>query len=219
MPCSIASRPFDGVEKGLTLEETKAIQGANEVMSARQDITHVHEVQRVSEGGQSHRDPAILSSWRHCVAKHGFDPVEKKQAHIVPEGILKTRQQAMEAFLHIARYGLEDLYRRVSGHGYVLLLTDHQGVTVDYIGDVNLKEELCSAGLYLGSEWSESRAGTCGVGSCIETGEALTAHQTDHFDAMHGQLTCTAAPIYDHCGELAAVLDISALHSPEAKES
>ena len=34
-----------------------------------------------------------------------------------------------------ARTGAEALYRQVSGLGYVLLLTDQAGVTVDYMGD------------------------------------------------------------------------------------
>lgn len=71
----------------------------------------------------------------------------------------------------------------------------------------------------MGSEWSEERAGTCAVGTCLHTGEALTIHQNDHFDHMHAPLSCTAAPIYHYDGELAAVLDLSLLHSPEAKAS
>nr|WP_269808615.1 hypothetical protein [Enterovibrio nigricans] len=44
-------------------------------------------------------------------------------------------------------------------------------------------------------------------------------HQNDHFDATHSPLSCTAAPIYDVDGTLAAVLDISALQSPQPKAS
>ena len=80
-------------------------------------------------------------------------------------------------------------------------------------------DELKQAGLYLGSEWSEHRVGTCGIGSCIYTGEPITVHQTDHFDTLHISLTCTAAPIYNPLGELSAILDVSALHSPEIKQS
>jgi sigma-54 dependent transcriptional regulator, acetoin dehydrogenase operon transcriptional activator AcoR len=44
-------------------------------------------------------------------------------------------------------------------------------------------------------------------------------HQGDHFDATHIPLTCTAAPVYDPLGRLNAILDISALTSPQAKSS
>jgi transcriptional regulator of acetoin/glycerol metabolism len=125
----------------------------------------------------------------------------------------------MEEFLHIARHGLEALYQQVAGMGYCVLLTDARGVTVDFIGDLQLDASLRRAGLYLGSDWNELHAGTCGVGTAIATGQALTVHQGDHFDATHIPLTCTAAPVYDPLGRLNAILDISALTSPQAKSS
>ncbi|MFN7053750.1 MAG: sigma-54-dependent Fis family transcriptional regulator, partial [Gemmobacter sp.] len=56
-------------------------------------------------------------------------------------------------------------------------------------------------------------------GACIETGEPLIIHQSDHFDVTHGGLSCTAAPIYDTGGQLTAVLDISLLSSPRPRAS
>jgi transcriptional regulator of acetoin/glycerol metabolism len=56
-------------------------------------------------------------------------------------------------------------------------------------------------------------------GTCISTGEALTVHLADHFDATHIPLTCTTSPVYDARGQLTAVLDISALSSPGPKGS
>ncbi|WP_288076229.1 sigma 54-interacting transcriptional regulator, partial [Marinobacter sp.] len=57
------------------------------------------------------------------------------------------------------------------------------------------------------------------VGTCIEEGQALTCHRVDHFDATHISLTCTSAPILDPLGNLLAVLDISALDSPDPHSS
>ena len=114
---------------------------------------------------------------------------------------------------------MEDLYRRVNSMGYVLLLTDAKGITVDFIGDEKVDRELRRAGLSIGSEWSETKAGTCGVGACLTSGEAITIHQDDHFDMVHTPLSCTAAPIYDSSGSLIGVLDVSLLMSPSEKYS
>ena len=65
------------------------------------------------------------------------------------------------------------------------------------MSDLQLDATLRRAGLYLGADWSEHHAGSCGVGTAIATGQALTVHQGDHFDASHIPLTCTAAPICD----------------------
>jgi sigma-54 dependent transcriptional regulator, acetoin dehydrogenase operon transcriptional activator AcoR len=153
------------------------------------------------------------------MGNHGLDPTVLRPAVIVPDNLLREHQDAMDDLLRRARFGVESLYRQVTGLGYVLLLTDDEGITVDYIGDPNATDELRSAGLYLGADWSEYNAGTNGVGTCIATKEALVVHKTDHFDATHIPLTCTAAPIFDPTGNLAAVLDIAALTSPDDKTS
>jgi transcriptional regulator of acetoin/glycerol metabolism len=165
------------------------------------------------------KDSVIQDSWTRCVAEHRLDPTRMQEAIILPGAQLREHQDQMEAFLHIARHGLEALYRQVAGLGYCVLLTDARGVTVDFLGDLVFEPSLRKAGLYLGADWSEHHAGTCGVGTCIATGQALTVHLDDHFDATHIPLTCTAAPVFDDQGRMKAVLDISALTSPTSKDS
>nr|WP_232313441.1 GAF domain-containing protein [Enterovibrio coralii] len=187
-------------------------------MAVTTDVNeHIREVQRVVEGEKSARDEVIARSWARCIDDYSLDPVVLQEAYIVPHTQLKEHRERLDKLIRTAKYGLDSLYRQVADHGYVLMLTDADGVTVDFQGDASLTWELKKSGLYLGAEWSEARAGTCGVGSCIFTGEALTVHQSDHFDATHSPLSCTAAPIYDVDGTLAAVLDISALQSPVPK--
>ena len=161
----------------------------------------------------------IHDSWRRCAHDYRLDPTRMQEAIILPSHRLREHQDQMDEFLQLARGGMQALYQQVAGLGYVVLLTDAQGVTVDFIGDLHSEHALRRAGLYLGADWSESVAGTCGVGTCISTGQALTVHQGDHFDATHIPLTCTTAPVFNGRGELNAVLDISALRSPQSKES
>jgi transcriptional regulator of acetoin/glycerol metabolism len=184
------------------------------------EFTHIEEIQKVLDDQvENYRDDIILDSWKRCVNMHSLDPLVLKEAYILPHEKLREHQDHIDELMQTARFGLETLYKEIVGQNYVVLLTDSTGVTVDYIGDPYKDDELKKAGLYLGSEWSEERAGTCGVGSCIYTGEPITVHQTDHFDASHITLTCTSAPIYNPVGDLTAVLDVSALHSPEIKQS
>ncbi|PWR23101.1 sigma-54-dependent Fis family transcriptional regulator [Zavarzinia compransoris] len=186
-------------------------------MSAHVD--HIREIERVRAGGPSDRDPTVVQSWLRCLHAHRLDPAQACEAYIVPEARLREHRQQSEDLIAIARSGLEQLYRHIAGQHYVLLLADRQGVAVDFLGDPLFNNQLRKSGLYLGAEWSEARAGTCAVGACLEAGEALTIHQSDHFDNTHTPLSCTAAPIYRADGELAAVLDISLLSSPIQKTS
>ena len=186
-------------------------------MSAK--VEHIKELVRVAEGGSTNRDDLILASWRRCIDGHKLDPTVLRPAVIVEDGRLREHREAMEELLRTARFGVEALYSQISGLGYLLLLTDQNGITVDYIGDSAVSEEARSAGLHHGFDWSETLVGTNGVGTTIATGEALVVHKSDHFDATHIPLTCTAAPIFDAAGKLAAVLDVAALMSPEEKSS
>ncbi len=188
-------------------------------MPETQAISHIKEVEQAISGRFSGRDLIVQESWKRCVEIHGLDPARAQDAYIVPDTQLHEHQERLEDLMRTARFGLESLYRQIAGLGYVMLLSDAEGITVDFIGDPTFDNHLRKAGLYLGSNWKEEFAGTCAVGSCLATQEALIVHQTDHFDVTHTPLTCTAAPIHDINGRILAVLDISALRSPQAKES
>jgi sigma-54 dependent transcriptional regulator, acetoin dehydrogenase operon transcriptional activator AcoR len=183
------------------------------------DLEHLREIDQVLSGGRIARDAFVAQSWRRCVEQYGMDPSKPSPPHIVTDTRLREHVEQAERLITIARSGLDALFRQIAGRNYVLLLADAKGVTVDYFGDPRFEDELRRAGLYLGSDWSEDVAGTCGVGSCIITRQAITVHQSDHFDLTHTPLSCTAAPIFDTAGQLTAVLDISLLRSPQPKIS
>ncbi|MBS8225765.1 sigma-54-dependent Fis family transcriptional regulator [Vannielia litorea] len=183
------------------------------------DLNHVDEIDRVLRGLDTGRDRLVADSWQRCVESYGLDPSRPDPAHIVTEAEFREHREQSERLIATARSGLQALFRQVAGQNYVLLLADAKGVCVDFFGDPRFEDQLRQAGLYLGSNWTEDLAGTCGVGSCIVTGEAVTIHQSDHFGLAHTPLSCTSAPIHDTMGELVAVLDISLLRSPSPKSS
>jgi transcriptional regulator of acetoin/glycerol metabolism len=148
-----------------------------------------------------------------------MDPSRRDPAHIVTDSELREHREQSERLISTARSGLQSLFRQVAGQNYVLLLSDAKGVCVDYFGDPQFEDDLRDSGLYLGSDWSEDRAGTCAVGACLYTGQPLTIHQADHFGIAHTPLSCTAAPIFDSLGKLTAVLDMSLRRSPAPKSS
>ncbi len=183
------------------------------------DSEHVREIEATLQGRPSLRDSDVIESWRRCIDQHKLDPAARQEPYVVTASRLREHRQEAESLVHIARGGLDRLFRQVAGQRYVVLLTDRHGVAVDYFGDRHFEHELQQAGLYLGAHWEEGLSGTSAVGACIQTGKAVTIHQDDHFDLMHTPLSCTAAPIFDTTGALAAVLDISLLRSPRPKTS
>jgi transcriptional regulator of acetoin/glycerol metabolism len=164
-------------------------------------------------------DPIILRSWQRCVRHYNLEPSDSRGARVLTQQELKDYRLPVEEFLHIAKSGLREVYKQVNALDYVVLLTDHNGITVDYLGNDKFDDELKSCGLYLGADWNERNSGTSGVGICATEMTPVTVHHEDHFDLKNTTLSCTAAPIFDPEGKPLAVLDVSALNSPKNKES
>lgn len=190
----------------------------NEPVVSRHIETVMSVTERWSDTDAIVTPSLIEKSWVRCMQDYGLDPARRQSAQIVDSSLLNERREQMEEFMCAARGGMEQLYKCVSGLGYVLLLTDAQGITVDYIGELDNKP-LKDSGLYLGSDWNEESAGTCAVGTCLVERVPLTCHREDHFDSQHISLTCTAAPLYDPTGTFLGVLDVSALNSPTSRDS
>jgi transcriptional regulator of acetoin/glycerol metabolism len=192
--------------------------------NANQQRRHINTIlsygghQAISKSYSPSHD-IIGRSWQRCLTEYGLDPSQPRPARIVTHQTLREHQDSADEFLNVARAGVEQLYTQVASLGYVLLLSDHRGITVQFLGNKHDDERLHRAGLYLGADWSEQYAGTSAVGTCIQEQQALTCHRVDHFDSSHIGLTCTAAPIKDPSGQLLAVLDISALHSSRTPDS
>jgi len=80
---------------------------------------------------------------------------------------------------------------------------------LSYHGDPSFKRAASRAGLVPGAAWSERHGGTNGMGTCLLERAPLIIHRDQHFLARNTGLTCCAAPVFDHRGELIAVLDAS----------
>lgn len=168
---------------------------------------------------QSNLDPLIVRSWHRSLDTYRLDPARSANPRVLSGGLLRDHQAPMEDLMQIAKGGVENLFQQVRDAGYVVLLSDAHGVTIDFQNNPELDRELRRSGLYLGSCWSESEEGTCAVGTCIVDRRPITVHQSEHFRTTNTKLTCSASPILDTDGSLLAVLDASALASPDDKRS
>ncbi|MGV8892037.1 MAG: sigma-54-dependent Fis family transcriptional regulator [Burkholderiaceae bacterium] len=180
-----------------------------------------HDLVRSSAPGviQANIDPLIVRSWHRSLDIYRLDPARRANPRVLSGSLLRDHQVPMEALMQIAKGGVEHLFQQVRDAGYVVLLNDAHGVTVDFQSNPELDRDLRRSGLYLGSCWSESEEGTCAVGTCIVDRAPITVHQSEHFRTTNTQLTCSASPILDTDGSLLAVLDASALASPDDKRS
>jgi transcriptional regulator of acetoin/glycerol metabolism len=192
-------------------------------MLRKDSINHAGRVEKSVRHGALADGPLeqgrLQRSWQRSLEAYRLDPGRTAEPRILTAAGLRDHQAPLEVFLRIARHGVKKLHEQVRSANYVVLLTDASGVTIDFIGNPTQDRELKRAGLYLGSYWSESEEGTCGVGTSIVDGAPITVHKTEHFRAPNTTLTCSAAPIFDVNGKPLAILDASALYSPDDRDS
>ncbi|HXY05038.1 MAG TPA: sigma-54-dependent Fis family transcriptional regulator [Burkholderiaceae bacterium] len=168
-----------------------------------------------------HADPdgLIARSWQRSIEKYRLDPTCRDRPRVLEAAAIRACREPLEPLLRVARGAMEKLFQQVRDASYVLLLTDARGVTVDFLGDPARGRELRRAGFRSGVWWSEEQDGTCAVALSVIERQAITVHRDEHFRAMYRSLTCSSAPIFGPDGNVLAVLDASALESPDDKRS
>ncbi|MGY4494502.1 sigma-54-dependent Fis family transcriptional regulator [Pseudomonas sp. TE3610] len=161
----------------------------------------------------------ILQSWRRAIEHHHLDPGSLHGPRIMDSHHLREHRQRVEDFLGIAGDELARLHMKVRHGDYCVMLAHVQGCTIDYRVDGGIARDCRRAGMDLGTCWSEGEEGTCGVSQVILNQVPVTVHKRDHFRAAFIDLTCSAAPIFAPDGQLLAVLDVSAIKSPDDRNS
>ena len=161
----------------------------------------------------------LVSSWQRSLERYRLDPASSIGPRVLTAAELREVRDKEEAFLRASGQCLTRLHDMIRVADYCVMLTDAHGVTIDYRIDRERRNDFRHAGLHIGSCWSESEEGTCGVASVLTDLAPITVHKTDHFRAAFTTLTCSAAPIFSPGGELIGVLDASAVHSPDGRDS
>ena len=138
----------------------------------------------------------IHRSWIRCYQDYRLDPAGRCRMRVESSTLLRQRREQHERYLRAARAGMEQLYRHVADLGYVLMLADAEGVTLDFLGGGDPDSPLRD-GLVIGADWNELYAGTNGIGTCVAERRTLTCHREDHFYAGNLDLSCTATPLFE----------------------
>ena len=192
---------------------------------ATESTTSAHAQRVLKGGGRGGADdmPArranggvIAGSWERCLSNYRLDPVAPPETRVLEACELREHRQRIEYLTRVAEPEMEQLYQRIAGSGYSIILSDAQGILLHQISDPGTERGLTDAGLHVGADWSEQREGTNGIGTCIIESRPLTVHFEDHFHAEHAALTCSASPIYDPRGGVLAVLDSSSVNREHA---
>ncbi|GGE84098.1 sigma-54-dependent Fis family transcriptional regulator [Massilia psychrophila] len=184
-------------------------------------VEHVKRVRSVVQTGMdrqpassaAHGAPAggsrITESWIRCLNDYHLDPDSRDDPEVVGYTELQERQESLADLRAVAEVEMADLYQQLAGSGYAIMLTDRDGVLLSFFGDPGFTHAASKSGLMQGAVWSERVQGTNGMGTCLVERRPISVHQEEHYLSRNIGLSCAAAPIFNHAGELVAVLDAS----------
>ncbi len=173
------------------------------------DTHHCDRVHETVDSGSAAAKSRVAASWRRSSVLHGLDPSSQRVSAAEEATSVRQRLERLGRFVDIAQPNLDRLFSLVGKSGCGVVLTDCDGVVLDHRyapADVSSFE---SWGLRLGSDWSEAREGTNGIGTCLVEAAAVTIHRDEHFMAKNIAMSCIDAPIFGANGELVAALDVS----------
>jgi transcriptional regulator of acetoin/glycerol metabolism len=134
-------------------------------------------------------------------ARPDFSPLARNDLSLLIEQNRMLHTHAVPA--------METLYQQIVNTHNMVILTDAKGVIVHSLGDDDFLEKASRVALQPGVTWSEQFKGTNAIGTAIAEKTATLVHADQHYLQANHFLTCSAAPITDHQGNVVGVLDVS----------
>jgi len=174
----------------------------------RQEASHASRVECALDAGEA-AQRSIVASWQRSSSLHKINPDRNKPPERLTSSEMGEVLERYEEFIENAGLSLDHLYQTVADSGCSVLLADANGVVIARRGAVQDDKMFNEWGLWTGAIWSEKSEGTNGIGTCIVEKRALTVHKGQHFQTKNIELSCSAAPIFDHEGRLICVVDVS----------
>jgi sigma-54 dependent transcriptional regulator, acetoin dehydrogenase operon transcriptional activator AcoR len=163
----------------------------------------------VRNGLQEPGNDLIRRSWNRCLNEYQLHPDRPHEPTVITSAALERRRLRWADVIDCARYEMTTLYQQLGDMESAVVLTDIDGVIVHMVSSPEFEAEVAPLGLRTGGLWSEAEAGTNGMGTCLAAAGPVSIRREEHFFTQFTQLTCSAVPIYDPSGEIAAVLDVT----------
>ncbi len=150
----------------------------------------------------------ILASWQRCRTL-GLEASRAPDPDPVDNGRLREARGRHERLRQISRPELESLYASAARSGSIVILTAPDGMILDAVGNPEFLTRAARVALRPGSPWSESNNGTNAIGTALIEQRSVEVHGAEHYYLPHRILSCSATPIFNPCGTIAGVLDLS----------
>ena len=152
--------------------------------------------------------PTILESWRRSLDT-GLDPTELLPP--IEADPSEVQQRWLEHPLGSIAHVLEAQFGALAEEtDSLVVVTDASGLLLHTDGGEWLKDAAREMNFCEGALFSDMAAGTNGVGTALAADHALQVFAFEHFNQLHSQWTCSAAPVHDPVsGRIVGLIDLT----------
>ena len=151
----------------------------------------------------------IARSWQRCIdRKVGLDSKALEIPVVSSSALKRNRERSRQLIAHSEPI-MAQLHEQISGTSSVVVLTDATGVVLHSVGDPEFMAKARLVTLQPGGLWTEEANGTNAIGTALIEKVPVSVQSGEHFIETNQFLSCSAAPIFDPCGRMLGVLDVS----------
>jgi len=152
--------------------------------------------------------PEVIHSWRRCL-KLGIDPfATSSQPRLSEEELARLRNQN-RSFIDAAMPVIKMIEISVRGSGFVITLTEKNGIVLEVIGDEDIIAMAHNNFYMPGCSRSTESAGTNGLGLALDEKKPLQLTGAEHYNKNFHAWTCSSAPIYGNEHEIIGLITLS----------
>ncbi|SHJ10377.1 sigma-54-dependent Fis family transcriptional regulator [Desulfofundulus thermosubterraneus] len=150
----------------------------------------------------------VATSWQRCKIA-GVNPVGGICKRILSDNRIEQLEEENKMLLDVARPIIKSVYNIVQGSGFMVVLTNSEGIILETMGDGKTLAMADRLNFFRGADWTEESVGTNAIGTCLVTGVPIQITGAEHFCTNHHLWTCSAAPIRNPGGLILGCLDMS----------
>lgn len=136
----------------------------------------------------------VLQSWNRCKSLGVSHERTEVFSYLSPDEVDRRRKENHELIV-AARPIMEELRKRLKGGGYLLLLADTDGYSVEMATDKKSQKLADQSGIFVGARWTEENVGSTGLSIAIRTRSSFVTSGSEHYCLALRSWDCSACPI------------------------
>lgn len=138
--------------------------------------------------------------------------IEKKSSYstkiLFGEELEKIQLENKE-LIEVSKPYIDMFFSAVMDNDFIIVLTDNNGCILYIKGAEEITDKLERVNLKVGAYMNEQNIGTNAMGTAIKEDKCVQITASEHYIAGLQGLTCSAAPIHNHSGEIIGTLNLT----------